>query len=160
MAETKIPSTATTNEKVRIGDTDSAATSVYGLYLTPEKVSGLIKLGLVEGSELHTANGINIGTTKGQIEHTLNPATAYLSTTEAGGVSDWTNFLTALAYWSKNNSLLYIQVKNESGNNIAKYVVYSTLALATMRARGISIPWEQTAGDTVKITVQLQHFTK
>ena len=114
-----VDSAGSAGDKVIISDNIVPANGDFWIGLNPTKINGPIKqplIGFVEG-----ANDLSVGTHIGQTQIFFTFMDIPYPKDGTGG--DWEILLRALASWgdNDNNDLLFLQIKDQDGYNIAKW---------------------------------------
>ena len=141
-----VTSAGATTDKVIISDHLTPASGTFWIGLNPEKIIGPIKQPMV--GTVITGNDVSVGTHIGETAVVFNFQNCHFSKGGTGG--DWEKFIRALGYWahSDNDDLLYLQIKDSSGYNIAKWGVagasvdFATVAQIRGKVSGLpQIDW-------------------
>lgn len=112
-------SAGSATDKVIISDNEVPADGRFWIGLNPEKIPGPIKQPMI--GFVSTAADQSVGTHIGETQILFTFLNIPYPKDGTGG--DWEKLLRAIASWGSNdnNDLLYLQVKDQDGYNIAKW---------------------------------------
>lgn len=124
-----VVSIGNTSAKIIISDNATPASGTYAWYIEAEFVRFLNKMPYYDKMYQSHPSGI----TRGIKQFMLDMGWSFQGI-KITNSTDWDNLLKAFGYWEKNNSKLYLSVKNEWDSNLATigtYAAPTTLAQQT-----------------------------
>lgn len=151
MVVTYIPASGYTNFNTIISDNANPASGTYAWYLTDATPKGVWPL--KELVNIDEATGVSLSK-KG---YNLNETWVLESIIDV--FTDYENMLKAIGTWEKASTLLYLNIQNSWGSNIAIYPSYATPTTLVQVRGTLSNLTKERFPNAVKIRVQFNQKT-
>ena len=114
---------------VRIGDNATPGAGTYELYLNPQQITETetdhFTISVPVSKQIYTTNS------QGMVARVFRFLRCKFST----DYTTYGNFKKAWTYWMKNDTLLYLKIKDVNGNNLAVLPNWDTLVLQQMQGK-------------------------